>query len=411
MICQMRVAIVGQGYVGLTISSGAFGAGHNVIGIDKSEHIVHKLNSGQSHIEGISDALVADAVKKGLYKATTSFQASSDADVVVIAVPTPLDPSGLPDLTMLESACESVAPYLNEKTLVINESTSYAGTLRNFIAKRIKDINPRVQLFAVSPERVDPGNEKYGVKNTPRLVGGMTKESADLAFSFYSTFCDNVVRVSSPEVAESAKLLENTFRFVNIGFISEFAQLMNAMNIPVSEVISAASTKPYGFMPFFPNVGVGGHCIPVDPLYLQKNAEDVGVKSRFIALSESLNHEMPEYCVRRLEEVHGVLNGKSVLVVGVSYKPNIADTRETPAEHVIALLKKKGAFVSFHDPLVATFNGENSSPVDGKYDLALVLVNHGILDMKSWQGGPIYCVNANKEHADWIPILGINSLS
>ena len=407
----MRVAIVGQGYVGLTISSGAFGAGHNVVGIDKSKSVVDSLNGGRSHIEGISNTMVANAINKGLYRATTNFEASSDAEVVVIAVPTPLDSSGLPDLKLLESACDSLAPYLSEKTLVINESTSYAGTLRNFIAKRIKEINPKVQLFAVSPERVDPGNEKFGVKNTPRLVGGMTKESEDLAVSFYSTFCDNVVRVSSPEVAESAKLLENTFRFVNIGFISEFAQLMNAMNIPVSEVISAASTKPYGFMPFFPNVGIGGHCIPVDPLYLQKNAEDVGVKSRFIALSESLNHEMPEYCVSRLEAVHGVLNEKSVLVVGVSYKPNIADTRESPAEHVIALLKKKGAFVSFHDPLVATFNGEDSSPVEGKYDLALVLVNHGILDMKSWQGGPIYCVNANKEHADWIPILGINSLS
>jgi UDP-N-acetyl-D-glucosamine dehydrogenase len=218
------------------------------------------------------------------------------------------------------------------------------------------------------------------------------------------------VRVSSPEVAESAKLLENTFRFVNIGFISEFAQLMNAMNIPVSEVIAAASTKPYGFMPFFPNVGIGGHCIPVDPLYLQKNAEDVGVKSRFIALSESLNHEMPEYCVKRLQEIHGQLSGKSVLVVGVSYKPNIADTRETPAEHVIELLRKVGAVVAWHDPLVSNLNGERSSSINGNYDLALVLVNHGKLDMNSWRGGPIYCINAVKDNSQWIPILGSRSL-
>lgn len=406
----MRVAIIGQGYVGLTITAGAVSAGHEVVGIDKSKSIVDSLNGGRSHIEGISNALVADAINNGLYRATTSFEASSKADIVVIAVPTPLDSSGLPDLSLLESACDSLAPYLNEKTLVINESTSFAGTLRNIIAKRIKDINPKVQFFAVSPERVDPGNEQFGVKNTPRLVGGITAESTDLAIAFYSTFCDNVVRVSSPEVAESAKLLENTFRFVNIGFISEFAQLMNVMNIPVSEVIAAASTKPYGFMPFFPNVGIGGHCIPVDPLYLQKNAEDVGVKSRFIALSESLNHEMPKYCVKRLEDIHGELKGKSVLVVGVSYKPNIADTRETPAEHVIALLRKAGAVVSWHDPLVATFNGESSSPIEGNYDLALVLVNHGNLDMKSWRRGPIYCVNAMKDNSQWIPILGSRSL-
>ena len=406
----MRVAIIGQGYVGLTITAGAVGAGHEVVGIDKSKSIVDSLNGGRSHIEGISNALVADAINNGLYRATTSFEASSKADIVVIAVPTPLDSSGLPDLSLLESACDSLAPYLNEKTLVINESTSFAGTLRNIIAKRIKDINPKVHFFAVSPERVDPGNEQFGVKNTPRLVGGITPESTDLAIAFYSTFCDNVVRVSSPEVAESAKLLENTFRFVNIGFISEFAQLMNAMNIPVSEVITAASTKPYGFMPFFPNIGIGGHCIPVDPLYLQKNAEDVGVKSRFIALSESLNHEMPEYCVKRLEDIHGELKGKSVLVVGVSYKPNIADTRETPAEHVISLLRKAGAVVSWHDPLVVTFNGESSSPIDGNYDLALVLVNHGNLDMKSWRGGPIYCINAVKDNSQWIPILGSLSL-
>jgi UDP-N-acetyl-D-glucosamine dehydrogenase len=406
----MRVAIVGQGYVGLTITVGAVSAGHTVFGIDKSQGIVDSLSQGLSHIEGISNEEISGAISQGLYRATTRFEESNKADIVVIAVPTPLDSSGLPDLSLLESACDSVAPFLGEKTLVINESTSYAGTLRNVVVRRIHAINPKVTMFAVSPERVDPGNEKFGVKNTPRLVGGMTEESTELAIAFYSTFCDNVVKVSSPEVAESAKLLENTFRFVNIGFINEFAQLMNAMNIPVSEVIAAASTKPYGFMPFFPNVGIGGHCIPVDPLYLQQNAEDVGVKSRFVALSESLNHEMPEYCVKRLEEIFGELNGKRVMVVGVSYKPNIADTRETPAEHVIALLREKGAQVSWHDPLVLTFNGESSSPIDGNYDLALVLVNHDSLDMQSWHHGPIYCINPISNQPHWIPILGNTSL-
>lgn len=406
----MRVAIVGQGYVGLTITAGAVLAGHEVLGIDNNRSLVDQLNGGISHIEGISSTFIFDAVNRGLYRATTSFEGARNANVVVIAVPTPLDALGLPDINLLESACDTLAPHLSDKTLVINESTSFAGTLRQVIVKRITNINPKVRLFAVSPERVDPGNEKFGVRNTPRLVGGINEASADLAVDFYTTFCDNVVKVSSPEVAESAKLLENSFRFINIGFINEFAQLMNSLNIPVSEVIEAASTKPYGFMPFFPNVGIGGHCIPVDPLYLQKNAEDIGEKSRFIALSESFNDEMPEYCVKRLEDIHGELNGKSVLIVGVSYKPNIADTRESPAEHVIALLRKRGAVVTWHDPLVSTFLGESSSPMDGEYDLAFVLVNHVKLDMKSWRGGPIYCVNAVKENSEWIPILGNRSV-
>jgi UDP-N-acetyl-D-glucosamine dehydrogenase len=244
------------------------------------------------------------------------------------------------------------------------------------------------------------------VKNTPRLVGGITDEAANRAVSFYSSFCDHVIKVSSPEVAESAKLLENSFRFINIGFINEFAQLMNTMGIPVSEVIAAAGTKPYGFMPFFPNVGIGGHCIPVDPFYLQKNALDHGVTSRYIKLSEELNHEMPKYCVGRLEELYGSLKGKHLLVVGVSYKPDISDTRESPAESVIKELEQRGAEVSWHDPLVESFNGQSSASISGDYDLALVLVKHQLLDMSFWSNKPIYCVNSVDSEPEWIPILG-----
>jgi UDP-N-acetyl-D-glucosamine dehydrogenase len=274
------------------------------------------------------------------------------------------------------------------------------------IASRVKALNPKVKYFAVSPERVDPGNKSFGVKNTPRLVGGITDEAANRAVYFYSSFCDHVIKVSSPEVAESAKLLENSFRFINIGFINEFAQLMNTMGISVSEVIAAAGTKPYGFMPFFPNVGIGGHCIPVDPLYLQKNAIDNGMISRYIKLSEELNHEMPKYCVEGLEALYGKLNSKHVLVVGVSYKPDISDTRESPAEFVIKELEKKGAKVSWHDPLVESFNGQSSASIAGDYDLALVLVKHQVLDMSSWSKKPIYCVNSTTSEPEWIPIIG-----
>jgi len=402
----MRVAIIGQGYVGLTISSGAISAGFEVLGIDKSELVVKGLNSGKSHIEGISDRQIASAISSGKFKTSSDFSDIANSEIVVIAVPTPLTKSGGPDLAFLESASNSIAPFLREDTLVINESTSYAGTLRNVIASRVKALSPKVKHFAVSPERVDPGNKSFGVKNTPRLVGGTTDEAANRAVAFYSSFCDHVIKVSSPEVAESAKLLENSFRFINIGFINEFAQLMNTMGIPASEVIAAAGTKPYGFMSFFPNVGIGGHCIPVDPLYLQKNALDHGIVNRYIRLSEELNHEMPKYCVEELEALYGELTGKHALIVGVSYKPDISDTRESPAEFVIKELEKKGAKVSWHDPLVESFNGQSSASISGDYDLALVLVKHQLLDMSSWTDKPIYCVNSVDSEPEWIPILG-----
>jgi len=326
--------------------------------------------------------------------------------VVIIAVPTPLDSDGKPDISILESAVDSITPNLAEGALVINESTSYIGTLRGVIAEPINAKNPKVEDFAVSPERVDPGNLLFGVKNTPRLVGGINERATNRAAKFYEKFCDHVVKVSSPEVAEAAKLLENTFRFVNIGFINEFTQIMNALQIPASEVISAATTKPYGFMPFFPNVGIGGHCIPVDPLYLQKNAQDVNNSSKYIETSEAQNHLMPKYSVERLEKLFGSLKAKKVLVVGISYKPDIADTRESPAQAVMEHLKASGAAVFWHDPLIASFEGKSSSQVSGEYDLALVLVKHQSLDMSAWRGGPIYCVNPIDSNRDWIPILG-----
>ena len=401
----MQIAIVGQGYVGLTATAGCIKAGHKVIGIDKNSEIVQNLNSGISHIEGISSEEIASGTKLGNFIATCEFSDASSADVVLIAVPTPLDSLGSPDLSMLENAVDSIAPFLQEKTLVINESTSFIGTLRNVVATRIRKVNPGVTHFAISPERVDPGNSNFQISNTPRLVGGITEESTRLAVEFYSTFCNKVVAVSSPEVAEAAKLLENSFRYVNIGFINEFTKILNLLGISTSEVIAAASTKPYGFMPFFPNVGIGGHCIPVDPLYLQKNARDAGLPSKYIDLSEITDREMPNYSIDRLEKIYGSIKGKRVLIIGVTYKPNISDTRESPAEHIIQILRKREAEVDWHDPLVNEYLGESSSSVSGEYDLALVLVKHDSLDLSSWRGGPIYCVRKSDSNHGWIPIL------
>jgi UDP-N-acetyl-D-glucosamine dehydrogenase len=401
----MRIAIVGQGYVGLAATHACVRVGHKVTGIDKNESIVSSLNRGISHIEGIPSEDIANALQESLFKATQDYSEISDAEVVLIAVPTPLDQKGKPDLSLIESVTDSIAPYLGEKSLVINESTSFIGTLRNVVIARIKRLNPEVHLFAISPERVDPGNPVYHISNTPRLVGGISPESTSLAVDFYSTFCNEVVPVSSPEVAEAAKLLENSFRYVNIGFINEFTKILNSLGISTSEVISAASTKPYGFMPFFPNVGIGGHCIPVDPLYLQKNALDVGVPSKYIELSELTDRHMPNYSIDRLESIHGSIMGKKVLIIGVTYKPNISDTRESPAEHIIEILRKRGAKVNWHDPLVNEYLGETSSNISDDYDLALVLVKHDHLDLSSWRGGPIYCVRKSDSNAGWISIL------
>jgi UDP-N-acetyl-D-glucosamine dehydrogenase len=403
----MRVAVIGQGYVGLTISVGALSAGHSVIGIDHSASVVDGLKQGRSHIEGINDGEIASGISTGLFSPTTSYDEINNADVVVIAVPTPLDSAGSPDLSLLRSAATSLGAVLSLKTLVINESTSHPGTLRDVIKPLVDAGKNLGHLYAISPERVDPGNKKFGMRNTPRIVGGLSNEARDAAVDFYRSFCDYVVPVFSAEVAEAAKLFENTFRFINIGLVNEFSQIMGAMGIPADEVLDAAGTKPYGFMPFHPNVGIGGHCIPVDPLYLQARAQEFGLTSKYISVSQQVNDEMPKFVVERLDAETGGVKGKKVLVVGVSYKADISDTRETPAESFIHHLKSAGATVSWHDPLVANWNGEESSALDGSYDLAVVLVAHSNFSMNGWKGGPIYTVNSHPKFPDWKPLISV----
>jgi UDP-N-acetyl-D-glucosamine dehydrogenase len=407
MIRQMRIAVIGQGYVGLTISVGALSAGHEVVGVDLSERVVEGLKAGRSHIEGISDTLISSGISSGKYLPVNSYELVDGSDVVVIAVPTPLDDRGAPDLSMLVSAAKSLGSVLTRPTLVINESTSHPGTLRELIKPLVDGGKDLGHKYAISPERVDPGNAKFGTRNTPRVVGGLNNEAREAAVAFYRTFCDEVVPVSSAEVAEAAKLFENTFRFINIGLVNEFSQIMGAMGIPVDEVLKAAGTKPYGFMPFHPNVGIGGHCIPVDPLYLQARAAEIGLTSKYIAVSEEINRAMPRYMVERLASECGGLKGKKVLVVGVSYKADIADTRETPAEPFLHHLNEVGAVVSWHDPIVNSWSGEVSNPVNGDYDLAVVLVAHSELKMDGWKGGPIYTVNAHPKFPEWIPLLSV----
>ena len=376
----MRVSIIGQGYVGLTISVFAASA-HEVIGFDLNAKVVTDLNKGISHIEGVASSDLKAAIFSGKYRATTDALEISNSEIVVIAVPTPLDKERKPDLTYIDSACKVIGENLAKPALIINESTSFPGTIRNYIKPAIeKYSNQKLEhLYAISPERVDPGREDFNQKNTPRLYAGLTPEASKLTREFYSTFCDNLVEVSSPEVAEAAKLFENTFRQVNIALVNELAQISHALGIDVRETLDAAGTKPYGFMKFQPSAGVGGHCIPVDPSYLADVAEKAGVEATFIKRANEVNLDMPMYIAGRIAKDNGgSVKGKKVLVVGVAYKPNVADTRETPAELLIHALKDLGAVVSWNDPVVVSWHGAESSPLSG-VEIAVVVTKHDVV--------------------------------
>jgi UDP-N-acetyl-D-glucosamine dehydrogenase len=373
----MKVAIIGQGYVGLTIS--AFAGEHfDVIGFDSNQRIVDQLNRGISHIEGVESSVLQQWIKAGRYQATTNGQEIADADLVVIAVPTPLSDDRKPDLGFIDAACKTIGENVNKSVLVINESTSFPGTLRNYIKPAIEKYSKdKIEhLYAISPERVDPGRSDFNQKNTPRLYSGLMPEASEKTRAFYSKFCDNLVEVSSPEVAEAAKLFENTFRQVNIALVNEFAQIAHSLGISVYETLDAANTKPYGFMKFTPSAGVGGHCIPVDPTYLAAVAEEHGAPATFIRRANEVNLDMSKYIVDRVvADNGGSLAGKSILVIGVSYKPNVADVRETAAELVIEHLRSRGAVVSWHDDVVGNWKGETSSPLTGA-DIAVVVTMH-----------------------------------
>jgi UDP-N-acetyl-D-glucosamine dehydrogenase len=295
-------------------------------------------------------------------------------------------------LRHIESACKTIAEFADKPMLIINESTSYPGTVRNLIKPLIENLSKTKleHLYAISPERVDPGRLDWDQKNTPRLYAGLTAEAAEQTRNFYSTFCDNLVEVSSPEVAEAAKLFENSFRQVNIALVNELAQISHALGISVRETLDAADTKPYGFMKFSPSAGVGGHCIPVDPSYLAHVAKSLGVPATFIERANLVNLEMPKYIVKRvIEDNGGSISGKSVQVIGVSYKSNIADTRETPAEILIKELEKVGAVVNWHDPLVEKWAGSSSSALGGS-EIAIVVTKHGVMDEQSIKSSAPY---------------------
>ena len=386
-------------------------AGWTVIGIDNFDAKVAQINRGSSPVEDISDKQLQAAISKGVYKASTDFSEVAQASVVTICVPTPLDQKREPDLSLLRTAAEGIAPYVSNDTLVVSESTSYPGTLRNIIIPIVNDKKPEGSkkiYFACAPERVNPSDALWNQKNTPRLVGAINEESQVRALAFYESICDVVVPVLTPEVAEAAKLLENTFRLVNIALINEFTQLCSSNGIDVHKVIDAASSKPYGFMPFRPGVGVGGHCIPVDPLYLTWWARQNGGRALLIESSDSINHAMPKYVAERaLSLVNPNIKNPKVLILGVAYKPGVGDVRETPALELRQHLKNHGAVVAWHDPLVPIWDGLEPVDLEWKCDVAILATNQPGMDIKNIvaSGTQILdCTNSLKNLAGVTPL-------
>lgn len=353
-----KVVIVGQGYVGLPLALELAKADWQVVGFDISKSIVSQLNSGSSHIEDVSNLELNKFLENGQYKASSSLNEFEDAEVCVICVPTPLNEQGDPNLSMLDSAIRMVATNLYSEALLINESTSYPGTVRDYIEPLVKSLRvdrANSMLFASAPERIDPRNANWQLKNTTRIVSGLDQKSTEKALRFYETICDDVVEVSSPEVAEMAKLLENTFRQVNIALVNQLVPLCRNIDINIHEVIEAAGTKPYGFMKFFPGAGVGGHCIPVDPLYLLWRARLVGLDLPFVAQADLVNSNMATYVASRLIELAKPEKGDYLVLLGVGYKKGISDTRETPAIKVGQVMLQRGFTPLWFDPLVPNF--------------------------------------------------------
>ena len=398
------LAIIGQGYVGLPLAMAAVDAGWTVIGVDNVAAKVAQINAGLSPVEDISNLQLQTAIANCSYIATTDFSAVAQASVITICVPTPLDHKREPDLSILRSAVMGVAPHVSNKTLVVSESTSYPGTLREIIVPLVSQFKPEQSeeiYFACAPERVNPGDLIWNQKNTPRLIGGINHESQLRARKFYESICDSVILVSTPEIAEAAKLLENTFRLVNIALVNELTQLCATSGINVQEVIDAASTKPYGFMPFRPGVGVGGHCIPVDPLYLAWWARQNGGKALFVESADRINHEMPKFVAKRaMSLVSPKIKTPKVLILGVAYKPGVADVRETPVSELRDHLKNQGFEVAWHDPLVSIWEGSQGVELDWECDVAIIATSQpGMsLDQLINKGIPILnCTNTLRD--------------
>ncbi len=395
-----KIGILGLGYVGLPLAA-AFGqAGFQIVGIDPDPRKVASINRGESYVQDVSGEQIARLVKSGKLAATTDFSALRDCDAVSICVPTPLRKTGDPDMSFILSATDELSKYIHPGMIIVLESTTYPGTTREVLLPKLgKEKNLEVGkdfFLAFSPERVDPGREDWTTLNTPKVVGGITEECSEVAATWYSQALKTVVPVSSAETAELSKLLENTFRLINIGLVNELAIMCERLGVDVWEVIDAAASKPFGFMKFTPGPGLGGHCIPIDPLYLSWKMKAFQYNARFIELAADINTNMPRYVVSRVSDAFNdrgaVLKGSKCLVLGAAYKPDIDDIRESPALDVIGLLQKKGALVSYHDPHIRRLRTHDDVEMESVTDVmqavrasdcVVIITNHSSYDYPS----------------------------
>ena len=395
---ELTAGVVGLGYVGLPLAVEKAKAGFKTVGFDVQESKVDMVNAGHNYIGDVVDEELSKLIETGMLSATNDFSFIKDVDFVAICVPTPLDSHQQPDINYVRSSAELIAKYMKVGTIVVLESTTYPGTteelLKPILEKR-SGLECRKDFYLdFSPERVDPGNAVYKTKNTPKVVGGIGKDAVDVIAAVYEAVLDSdVFKASSPAVAEMEKILENTYRNINIGLANEIAILCNKMGIDYWEVVDAASTKPYGFQPFYPGPGLGGHCIPLDPYYLSWKAREYGFHTSMIESSMMVNDKMPEYCVERaariLNEKKKPLNGSKVLVLGVAYKADIDDYRESPALDLIDIFKRRGADVDFYDPYISEYKyhgelhkglGSVDGTLIGRYDLVVIAASHSNVD-------------------------------
>src|SRR3984893_8392114 len=391
---QARVGVVGLGYVGLPLGVEFAKAGFAVTGIDLSDSKIARVNAGDSYVGDVANATLAPLVESGKLKATTDFSIVRDLDTVNICVPTPLRKTKDPDMSYIVSACGEIAKHSHSGMLVILESTTYPGTTDELVLPMLEQGGLKVGqdfFLCFSPERVDPGNPKYNTSNIPKVVGGTTAACSEMGRLFYSQALQKVVAVSSTQVAEMVKLLENTFRMINIGLANEMALMCDRMDINVWEVIEAAATKPFGFMPFYPGPGLGGHCIPIDPFYLSWKTKQAGIEARFIDLAGYINGQMPHFVVDKIQNALNdqskALKGSHVHILGVAYKRNIDDVRESPALDIILLLERHGAHVSYSDPFVPKLrldrhelSAEDAVTMSGRADCVVVVTDHSSFD-------------------------------
>jgi UDP-N-acetyl-D-glucosamine dehydrogenase len=406
---NLSITVIGLGYVGLPLAIHAADAGFIVNGFDINTELISKLKSGKSNLPNVSNQSLSKLQASGNLVFNSKLDLDNNSEIYVIAVPTPLGVNRQPDLSMLQNACYSIAKFATDNTLIITESTSYIGTLRNFIYKTIQDNTSAKNLdFAVAPERIDPGNKTWDLKNTPRYISGLTSEAIDRAVNFYSKFCMSITKVSKPEIVEAAKLLENTFRLVNIALVNDLTSLAHEYSFSINEAIDLASTKPYGFMPFYPSIGVGGHCIPIDPSYLSYSAAQVGLELDIIESANKIIYNSPKKITKLImRELGNNLHGKIIQIAGIAYKPNVADLRESPALDLIKELRYEGAKVIWFDPLVGSLDSEFSSPLNTKIDLGLIISPHDIIDFSTWRESSVKVLDLspNKNNFGWRKFL------